>query len=73
MHRIDKLELLANLCEAGREADDLLAEPALAPHSARLRRIIAILGYMREHLEMVNAPLHSADRLEPLQVDRQQG
>jgi len=61
MHNIDTLELLANVSELGREATSLLTEAAMAPHKARLQRIIVILDYMREHLEMVSAPLQRGD------------
>lgn len=54
MHKVDRLELLANVWELVREANCLLAEATMTPHTARLRRIIMILRYMREHLEMVN-------------------
>lgn len=53
MNQIDKLELLANVSALRREAKELLADSAGAGHAARLRRILLILSYMREHLEMV--------------------
>lgn len=74
MHKIDRLELLANVSELGREARSLLAEAASPRHSARLQRIIVILGYMREHLEMVSAPLKSGDARHLLcETDRETG
>lgn len=56
MNRIDKLELLANVSALRREAKALLADSTGAGHAARLRRILMILVYMREHLEMVADP-----------------
>jgi len=58
MHRIDKVELLGTLTEARREAKLMLAELAGAHAAARLRRIIVLLGYMAEHLEMVGTRAH---------------
>lgn len=64
VNRIDKLELLSNVSALRREAKALLADSTGAAHAARLRRILIILGYMREHLEMVATPLEGdgADR-----------
>lgn len=59
MNQIDKLELLANVSALRREAKALLADSTGAEHAARLRRILMILGYMREHLEMVALPARS--------------
>ena len=55
MNPIDERELLSNVSTARREAKLLLAESTVAAQSAGLRRIIGILGYMREHLEMLTA------------------
>jgi len=60
MNPIDELELLSNVFAARREAKALLAETTVAGHSARLRRIVVILGYMREHLEMLTV-FHGRD------------
>lgn len=54
MHPLDRDEFLANLGELGRQAKGLLADPALVAHCGTLHRIVALLAYMREHLEMVN-------------------
>ena len=70
MHNIDRLELLANVGEIGKEANSLLKEAAIAPYSARLRRILVILHYMHEHLEMVSPP--ASDAAEET-IDRQPG
>lgn len=59
MNQIDKLELLSNVSALRREAKALLADSAGAAHAGRLRRILIILGYMREHLEMVAMPAGS--------------
>jgi hypothetical protein len=60
MNPIDELELLSNVFAVRREAKALLAETMVAGHSVRLRRIMVILGYMREHLEMLTA-FHGRD------------
>jgi len=74
MHKIDRGELLANVWELRREATSLLAEATMAPHTASLRRIIAILGYMREHLEMVNGAAVQRDSCpRKREQDRQAG
>ena len=54
MHKIDRVELLANVGEIGKEASALLEEAAMAPYRPRLRRMLVLLRYMREHLEMVS-------------------
>ena len=54
MHNIDRLELLDNVRELGAEAKSLLSDASLARHRPRLTRIMLILSYMREHLEMVS-------------------
>jgi hypothetical protein len=64
MNHIDKLELLSNLSSIRREAKALLADPTGAGHAARLRRILMILSYMREHLEMVAMPHGKDERKE---------
>lgn len=61
IHKIDRLELLANISELGREAHALIEDTTVAAHSAKLRRMIVILAYMREHLEMVGCPVNGAD------------
>ena len=38
------------------ETKSLLAETAGERYSIRLRRIIVLLGYMAEHLEMLSGP-----------------
>ena len=68
MNHIDKLELLSNLSSIRREAKALLADPTGAGHAARLRRILMILAYMREHLEMVAVPHGQDERKENLPV-----
>ena len=62
MNRIDKLELLSNVSALRREAKALLADSSGAGHAARLRRILVILAYMREHLEMVAVSSPKSDR-----------
>lgn len=56
MHRIDRLELLNTLAEARREAKLVLGELQRTQAGVRLRRIVVLLGYMAEHLEMVGGP-----------------
>lgn len=56
MHRIDKLELLETLSQIRQETSSLLGEIAAERPSPSLRRIIVLLGYMAEHLEMVGGP-----------------
>src|SRR2546423_13680977 len=53
MHRIDKLELLETLSKVRQETKALLVETAADGDTLRLRRIILLLGYMAEHLEML--------------------
>jgi len=53
MHRIDKAELLNTLTEARREARLALSELQPGAPNLRLHRILVLLGYMAEHLEMV--------------------
>lgn len=71
MNRIDELELLANVSAARREAKLLLAETSPGPHSARLRRIIGILAYMREHLEMLTVSRWREPGTAPAPTDAQ--
>jgi hypothetical protein len=54
MHRIDRLEPLETLSQIRQETKSLLGEIAAERHSLSLRRIIVLLGYMAEHLEMVS-------------------
>jgi hypothetical protein len=56
MHCIDRLELLETLAELRREVRVLMREPAAGDRLMRLRRIIFLLGYMAEHLEMLSGP-----------------
>ena len=53
MNQIDKTELLSNISSIRREAEALLGDADGPGGGARLRRILMILSYMREHLEMV--------------------
>jgi hypothetical protein len=56
MHRIDRSELLDTVDQVRREANALLVA---APNSdevlCRLQRMVVLLSYMTEHLEMVDA------------------
>lgn len=56
MHRIDKAELLNTLTQVRREARLALGEIQPGTANLRLHRILVLLGYMAEHLEMVGAP-----------------
>ncbi len=61
MHRIDKAELLNTLTEARREARVALSELQPGAANLRLHRILMLLDYMAEHLEMVGgAPRRAA-------------
>jgi hypothetical protein len=53
MHRIDQLELLETILRIREEARALSGETAPARRSLAQRRIVALLRYMAEHLEMV--------------------
>jgi len=55
MHRIDKAELLSTLTEVRRETRLALGELAPGAANLRLHRIMVLLGYMAEHLEMVGS------------------
>lgn len=53
MHQIDQLELSNTILKIRAEAKLLLASTASEDRSPRLRRILALLGYLTEHLEMI--------------------
>lgn len=53
MHRVDQLELLETILRICEEARALSGETAPARRSLAQRRIVGLLRYMAEHLEMV--------------------
>lgn len=59
MHWIDHIELDHTLSQIREEARSLAQDVAHERRLLGLRRILALLNYMREHLEMVGA---AADR-----------
>lgn len=59
MHWIDRIELYHTLTQIREEARSLVQDVAHERRLLGLRRIVALLNYMREHLEMVGA---EADR-----------
>lgn len=54
MHRIDQLELCETLIQIREEAKSLVGEIADERRLLGLRRIVALLSYMVEHLELVD-------------------
>jgi hypothetical protein len=54
MHWIDQIELCETLFQIREEAKSLVGEIADERRLLGLRRIVALLGYMVEHLEMVD-------------------
>jgi hypothetical protein len=71
MHHVDRLELLQTAAQLTREAGLLVADPGAPDRLMRLRRIVFLLGYMSEHLEMLAKPLHGPGltRAEPVEAD----
>jgi hypothetical protein len=59
MHRIDQLELLETARRIREEIGALLSETAPERRSLALRRVVALLRYMAEHLEMVGSESRS--------------
>jgi len=55
MHWIDRIELDHTLTQIREEARSLAQDVAHERRLLGLRRIVALLNYMREHLEMVGA------------------
>ena len=55
MHRIDQLELLETVLRIREETSALAGETVPERRSLALRRILGLLRYMAEHLEMVGS------------------
>ena len=55
MHWIDHIELQTTLSQIREEVQSLAQEVALDGRVLGLRRIVALLNYLMEHLEMVCA------------------
>ena len=58
MHRVDQLELLETMLRIREETRTLLGETTPERRSLALRRVVGLLRYMAEHLEMVGSESH---------------
>jgi hypothetical protein len=61
MHPDDQGELLATAANIEQQARQMLAADRSASERARLQRIVLLVQYMKEHLEMLREPGEPAE------------